>query len=176
MIITATSLPGVFTIDVEPIQDARGFFARAWDRKAFEAHGLDHTIVHGNLSWNRVRGTLRGLHYQLDPFSEVKLVRCTRGAILDVVADLRPASPGYRRWVALELTAVNHRALYVPKGFAHGYLTLADDVEVYYHVSAPYSAAYARGVRWNDPALGIEWPFEPSVLSDQDRAWPSLVP
>lgn len=176
MIFTPTPLEGAFIIDIAPIEDERGFFARTWAPDEFAKHGLDPTLAQCNVSWNVGKGTLRGMHFQSEPCAEIKIVRCTRGAMLDVIVDLRKGSPTYCRWTSVELTADNRRALYVPKGFGHGYLTLADDVEAYYHVSAPYSAAHAGGVRWNDPAFGIAWPFEPLVISAKDRAWPDFEP
>ena len=167
-----TPLVGAYTIDISPIADARGFFAKAWSLQDLERAGLDPTLVQCSIAWNKAKGTLRGMHFQRPPFDEVKIVRCTRGSVLDVIVDLRPASATYRHWTSAELSDRNHRMLYIPKGFAHGYLTLTDDVEVYYHVSAPYSPDHADGVRWDDPAFGIEWPFQPQVISDRDQAWP----
>ena len=168
---TETPLPGAYTIDITPVADDRGFFARAWAPQDFERLGLDPTLVQCSVSWNRVRGTLRGLHFQRDPFGEVKIVRCTRGVILDVIVDLRRESPAFCGWTSVELSGENRRALYIPKGFGHGYITLTDDAEVYYHVSTPYSPEHADGVRWDDPAFGIEWPLEPVVMSTRDREW-----
>jgi dTDP-4-dehydrorhamnose 3,5-epimerase len=172
---TPLRLAGAFLVDLAPIDDERGFFALTWAPSAFTRLGLDPGVVQCNLSWNRRKGTLRGMHFQVDPFSEVKLIRCTRGALFDVIVDLRPDSPTFRQWISAELTADNRRALYVPRGFAHGYLTLTDDVEAYYHVSTAFSPEHAQGVRWNDPAFGIEWPFEPAVVSGKDRAWPDFT-
>lgn len=171
---TETPLAGAFIIDPEPIEDERGFFARTWSFQDFERLGLDATLAQCNVAWNRARGTLRGMHFQREPFAEVKIVRCTRGALLDVIVDLRPASPTRCRWTSIELSADNRRMLYLPKGFAHGYITLCEDVEAYYHVSAPYSPSHASGVRWNDPAFGIAWPFAPTVISEKDRGWPDF--
>ena len=176
MLFTEAPLKGAFIIDIAPIEDDRGFFARTWAPEEFERRGLDPTLAQCNASWNRTKGTLRGMHLQTDPFSEVKIVRCTHGALLDVIVDLRKSSPTYRQWTSVELTAMNRRALYVPKGFAHGYITLTDNVEAYYHVSTPYSPPHSSGVRWNDPAFGITWPFAPSVISEKDRTWPDFVP
>jgi dTDP-4-dehydrorhamnose 3,5-epimerase len=172
---TATPLQDAFIIDIEPIEDERGFFARTWAPEEFHRHGLDPTLVQCNVSWNRRKGTLRGMHFQTEPFSEIKIVRCTRGALLDVIVDLRKQSTTYCQWTSVELTADNHRALYIPKGFAHGFITLTDDVEAYYHVSAPFSPPHASGVRWDDPAFGISWPFAPTVMSGKDRNWPDFV-
>ena len=172
MTFTETALAGAFIIDARPINDDRGFFAMTWSALEFAEHGLDTTIAQCNLAWNRQKGTLRGLHFQREPFSEVKIVCCTRGAILDVIVDLRPESPTFCRWASMELTADNHRTLYIPEGFAHGYLTLTDDAQSYYQVSMAYSPEHASGVRWDDPAFGIEWPFQPRIISPRDRAWP----
>jgi len=175
MIFKATPLAGVFVIEPERLGDDRGFFARTWCRKEFEAHGLNPDVVQCNVSWNARRGSVRGLHYQAVPHAEAKLVRCTRGAIWDVAVDLRPGSPTFKRWTAVELTAENHHALYVPEGCAHGFQTLADDSEVFYQMSAAHAPDAERGVRWNDPALAIRWPIETVTLSDRDRALPLLV-
>lgn len=177
MIFTESKLKGAFIIDLEKIEDDRGFFARAWCSKEFEAHGLSPHMVQTNLSYNKRRGTLRGLHYQAGGDEEAKLMRCIRGAMYDVIVDLRPDSPTYLQWFGIELTAENRRMLYVPEGFAHGYQTLVDNTEVIYPVSQFYSPASGRGVRWNDPALVIEWPIPDNpVISEQDRNWPDLLP
>jgi dTDP-4-dehydrorhamnose 3,5-epimerase len=175
MTFTETPLAGAYIIDILPIGDERGFFSRTWSADELTRRGLDATLVQCNVAWNRVRGTLRGMHFQRAPYEEVKIVRCTRGALLDVIVDLRRASPTFRRWTSVELTADTRRMLYVPKGFAHGYLTLTDDVEAYYHVSAPYVPEAAGGVAWDDPAFGITWPFAPAVISKRDREWPRFV-
>ncbi len=170
-----TKLAGAFVIEPEPRADERGLFARTWCRDEFAAHGLTTSWVQCNVSFNHRTGTLRGMHYQADPHPEVKLVRCTRGAAYDVIADLRPGSPTYRQWVAVELTADNRRAVYVPGGFAHGFQTLADETELFYQMSEFYHPESARGVRWDDPALGIEWPpCAGRVISERDRSFPDL--
>ena len=174
MIFTPTRLDGAYVIDIEPHADQRGFFARAWCQDEFAAHGLTARPVQANLSYNQLKGTLRGLHYQLPPYAEAKLVRCTRGAIWDVIVDLRPASPTYRQSIGAELTADNHRLLYVPEEFAHGFITLADDTEVTYQVSQAYTPGAERGLRWNDPALCLEWPVPVAVISDKDAHWPDM--
>ena len=171
----ATSLDGVRVVDLEPKGDARGFFARAFCADELAAAGLETAVAQANLSWNAARGTLRGLHYQLPPAAETKLVRCTRGAVWDAVVDLRPDSPTFRRWEGFEISAENRRAVYVPRGCAHGYLTLTDDAEVLYFVSAPYSPELERGVRWDDPAFAIDWPVAPTVVSDRDRSHPDFA-
>lgn len=172
MIFTETPLPGAFTVDLAPIEDERGFFARSFSEEAFTAHGLEARFVQCNISHNRRRGTLRGLHFAAPPHDEVKLVRCTRGALWDVIVDLRPGSPTRGRWFAATLDAENRRALYVPRGFAHGFQTLVDDTEVFYQMSASYVAAAARGVRHDDPQLGIPWPLPERILSERDRGLP----
>lgn len=161
-------------IELEQLEDERGFFARSFCRNEFEAHGLDPVIAQCNVSFNRKRGTLRGLHYQEKPHEEAKLVRCTRGAIWDVIVDLRENSATRRQWYAAELSAENRRALYVPSGFAHGFQTLADDSEVLYQMSEFYHPESARSVRWNDPGLAIPWPIKDVVISRQDMAFPVL--
>jgi dTDP-4-dehydrorhamnose 3,5-epimerase len=174
---TELELAGAFAIELERIQDERGFFARTFDRDEFARHGLETEIVQTNTASNNREGTLRGLHYQAPPHAEAKLVRCTRGAVYDVVVDLRLDSPTFTRWVAVELTAENGTMLYVPKGFAHGYQTLADETETSYLMSTAYEASAARGVRWDDPAFGIEWPETPErTLNERDRSWPDFSP
>ncbi len=176
MIFTETALQDAWIIDIEPREDDRGFFARSWCQREFAAHGLNSTLVQCNISFNRRKGTIRGMHFQVAPFEEAKLVRCTRGAIYDVMIDLRPESPTNRRWIGLDLTAGNRRMLYVPEGFAHGFQTLEDDTEVFYQMSQVYSPEHARGVRWNDPAFGIRWPLRDCVISERDRSYPDLLP
>jgi dTDP-4-dehydrorhamnose 3,5-epimerase len=168
---TAASIEGVVLIDVEPIEDERGFFARSWDDEAFAANGLDTRVVQCNVSYNHRRGTLRGMHYQREPWPETKLVRCTRGGLYDVVIDLRAESPTYCRWEAFELTESNHRTLYIPAGVAHGFQTLTDATEVFYQMSERYRPEASAGVRWNDPAFGIAWPIADPILSPRDAAW-----
>ncbi len=171
MIFTETKLKGSFLIEVEKLEDERGFFARSWCRQEFEAHGLNTNLVQCSISFNTGKGTLRGMHYQIAPFEEAKLVRCTRGSIYDVIIDLRPASPTFRDYFGLLLTADNRLALYVPKGFAHGFLTLEDHTEVFYQMSEFYAPETARGFRWNDPAFGIIWTAPVEVISERDRTY-----
>lgn len=168
------SLEGAFIVEPELLEDERGCFARSFCRDEFLAHGLDPAVIQCNISFNRRRGTLRGLHYQIKPHEEAKLVRCTRGAVWDVIVDLRDESPTLYRWFAAELTAENRRALYVPRGFAHGFQTLVDDSELFYQMSESYHPESARGVRWDDPAIGITWPLKDPVLSLRDRSYPLL--
>jgi dTDP-4-dehydrorhamnose 3,5-epimerase len=174
MIFTETEIPGAFVLDLEIRQDDRGLFARTFCQNEFVAHGLEPSVVQCNLSYNHRRGTLRGMHYQVAPAGEAKLVRCTRGAIYDVIVDLRPESPSYLRHIGVELTEENRRSLYVPALFAHGYLTLTDGAEVAYQVSEFYTPAAERGLRYDDPRLGIEWPVAVTTISDKDAAWPLL--
>jgi len=164
-------LPGAFRVEMDRLADERGYFARSWCVREAEAHGLNPRLVQCNVSFNRRRGTLRGMHFQSAPRQEAKLVRCTRGLIADVIVDLRRESPTYRKWEAFELSEENGTALYVPEGFAHGFQTLADDTEVHYQMSEFHSAEHADGVRWNDPAFGIIWPLPNPILSPRDAAY-----
>lgn len=176
MIFKETKLKGSFIIESEKLEDERGFFARAWCRKEFEAHGLNASPVQSNISFNVGKGTLRGMHYQISPHEETKLVRCTLGAIYDVIIDLRPDSSTYMEWISVELTMDNHKLLYVPEGFAHGYQTLADNTEVFYQVSQFHTPDSERGIRWNDPAFDINWPIVPErIISEKDQKWPDYV-
>jgi dTDP-4-dehydrorhamnose 3,5-epimerase len=172
----ATALAGAFIIDIERLPDERGFFARTFCRDEFAAHGLRTEFVQCNTSFNERRGTLRGMHFQREPHAEAKLVRCTRGAIHDVIVDLRPESATYCRWVAVELSADNERMLYVPEGVAHGFQTLADASEVFYQMAAMYRPESAAGVRWNDPAFAIRWPLPDPVVSARDAGYGDFVP
>ena len=174
MIFIETQLKGAWLIDPELRSDSRGFFARSFCATEFAAHGLKPVVAQCNVSFNHQRGTVRGLHYQLPPHAEVKLVRCTRGAIYDVIVDLRPDSPTYLKHVSVELTAENRRALYIPEFFAHGFQSLTDASEVFYQMSEFYTPGQARGLRYNDPALGISWPLPVSVVSEADANWPLL--
>ena len=168
-----TSLVGAYVIEPDPLRDVRGWFARTFDRAELEACGLETGIVQCSLSGNAVRGTLRGLHYQTPPHAEAKFVSCIRGGAYDVAVDLRPESSTYRAWFAVELTAENHRLLYVPPGCAHGFQTLLDDTELLYQITHEYVPAAARGVRWDDPAFAIEWPaVERRTMSERDATYP----
>ena len=171
---TATKIPGVTVVESAPIADDRGSFARSFCGAEFEAAGLALTVAQANLSRNRRRGTLRGMHYQAEPKPEPKLVSCIRGGIFDVAVDLRPDSPAYCGWAGVELTESNGRALFIPPGCAHGFLTLTDDSLVSYLMGEFYDPALARGVRWNDPAFGIEWPGQPVAMSERDAGWPDF--
>jgi dTDP-4-dehydrorhamnose 3,5-epimerase len=172
---TPTPLAGAFVIEIQKIGDERGFFGRSWCADEMARAGLEPQIAQINTSLSRYKGTLRGLHFQIAPFQESKMIRCTRGAVFDVIVDLRPESVTFQRWFGLELNEDNHRALYSPKGFAQGFLTLKDNSEITYFASAPYAPGKDRGVRFDDPAFGIEWPMAPAVMSDKDRAWPDFT-
>jgi dTDP-4-dehydrorhamnose 3,5-epimerase len=167
-------LAGAFVVELDRLEDERGFFARTFCTEEFRRHGLNPHVEQCSISSNLLRGTLRGMHYQASPYEEAKLVRCTRGAIFDVLVDLRSASPTRLKWFGVELSAGNRRALYVPEGFAHGFLTLAADSEVLYQISAPYRPEAQRGFRWDDPGVGIAWPEAATQISPRDRALPLL--
>lgn len=171
-----TDIPGLMLMEPDLLTDERGFFTRLFCREELSGLGLDFDPIQVNLSGNHQRGTLRGLHFQKAPHAEDKLVRAVAGAIFDLALDLRPDSPTYGRWAGFELSAENHRALLVPKGCAHGYLSLSEGAEVLYLVSAPYQPGAEGGLRWNDPAFDLKWPFEPLVISDKDRHWPDYRP
>jgi dTDP-4-dehydrorhamnose 3,5-epimerase len=175
MIFRETDLMGAFVIEPEILSDERGFFARTWCSKEFAKHGLNPTVSQCNISFNKKKGTLRGMHYQGAPQEEAKLVRCTAGAIYDVIIDLRPASATFKMWTSVELNAGNRKMLYIPEGLAHGFLTLADDTEVFYQMSEYYSAEHAKGVRWDDPAFNIEWPLDIAVMAEKDRSFPDFT-
>jgi dTDP-4-dehydrorhamnose 3,5-epimerase len=175
MIFRETKLSGAFVVEPERFEDERGFFARSWSAREFAERGLDPALAECNVSFNRRAGTLRGMHYQAAPHAQAKLVRCPRGRIYDVIIDLRPESETFRRWVGVELSAENGAMLYVPEGFAHGFQTLADDTEVFYQMSAYYEAASGRGVRWDDPAFGVEWPEAGErIMNARDRDYPDF--
>ena len=170
-----TNIPGVFEVQVEPVNDERGFFARTWCRDELRSHGLNPELVQCSISYNTRKGTLRGLHFQAAPYQETKLVRCTRGAIYDVVLDLRVDSPAYKHWTAATLSAADRNMFYIPEGCAHGFLTLEDHTEVFYQMSQVYNAESARGVRWNDTAFAIRWPAGVEVISERDRTFPDFL-
>jgi dTDP-4-dehydrorhamnose 3,5-epimerase len=170
------ALDGVWIVEAEPLRDERGWFARTFDREAFDAHGIGFDVVHANVSFNERRGTLRGMHWQEDPHGERKLIRCTRGAVHDVLVDVREGSATRGRWLAIELTERDGRMLYAPEGFAHGFQTLEDATELAYLMSHEYVPEAARGLRFDDPALGIEWPEGPRIVSERDRSHPDFVP
>ena len=174
MIFKETKLKGAYIIEPERLEDDRGFFARTFCEKEFAEHGLNPGLVQCSISYNKRRGTLRGMHYQVAPMAEVKLVRCTRGAIYDVIIDLRPSSPAYCRWIAVELNAENRNMIYIPEYFAHGFQTLEDDTEVFYQMSEFYGPEYARGVRWDDPAFGIIFPLKNMIVSEKDKNYPLM--
>ena len=171
----ATNVDGVFVLEPEVVEDTRGFFARTFDASEFRAQGLHCDFVQNSISFNPLKGTLRGMHHQRQPHAETKIIRCSRGALFDVAIDLRPESPSYRRWFGAELSADNHHALYVPEGCAHGFLSLEDDTEVQYAISAEFVPDSFLGVRWDDPAFGILWPFKPRLISQRDATFPDYV-
>jgi dTDP-4-dehydrorhamnose 3,5-epimerase len=175
VIFTETALRGAFVIEPERLEDQRGFFARVWCARELEAHGLDARLVQCSISFNKRKGTLRGMHYQVAPAAETKLVRCTAGAMLDVIIDLRPDSPTFTRHVAVVLSPENRKTVYVPAGFAHGFQTLADDTEAFYQMSEFHSPGHARGVRWDDPAFGIRWPDDERIIVERDRTYPDFT-
>ena len=176
MIFNETKLKGAYLIELELLRDERGYFARSWSQREFAEQGLDARLAECNVSFNKRRGTLRGMHYQLAPHGQAKLVRCTRGAIYDVIVDLRPRSETFRQWVGFELSADNGRMLYVPEEFAHGFQTLTDDSEVFYQMSSPYAPESARGVRFDDPAFKIEWPpADERIIIARDREYPDFT-
>jgi dTDP-4-dehydrorhamnose 3,5-epimerase len=175
MIFTELSIPGVWRIDAEPSSDSRGEFARTFCADAFKERGLASQMVQTSTSLNHKRGTLRGMHYRDAADGEAKLIRCTHGKAFDVAVDLRPDSPTYLRWTGLELSAAARNSVYLPPGCAHGFISLTDDTEIFYMMSAPFKPGTEKGVRWNDPALGITWPIEPTVISDRDKSFPNIV-
>ena len=161
-------------IEAQRLEDERGFFARVFCQQECAQHGLSTTITQCNISFNPRKGTLRGLHYQVAPFEEAKLIRCTQGAIHDVIVDLRPESTTYTKWTGIELSAENRKMLYVPANFAHGFITMEDSTEVFYQMSQLYSGEHGRGVRWNDPSFNIQWPMEPRIMNERDRTYPNF--
>ena len=175
MKVVETKIDGVVVLEPEPQSDNRGYFARVWDRDVLAGRGLDVQVAQSSVAFNAVAGTLRGIHFQAEPDGESKTIRCTRGAIWDVAVDLRADSPTRHQWVGVELSAVDGRSLYVPRGCAHGYVTLADETEVSYQISAPYRPEAARGLRWDDPSLAITWPVGVACISERDAAWPLLA-
>ena len=174
MIFSETNLKGAHIIDIEKREDERGFFARSWCRREFAAHGLNPNLAQCNISFNPKKGTLRGMHFQVKPNEEAKLVRCTRGSLCDVIADLRPDSPTYKEHLSVVLTSENRRMLYVPEGFAHGFITLEDDTEIFYQISECYRPESQKGFRWDDRAFAIAWPAEIKLISDRDRNYPDF--
>jgi dTDP-4-dehydrorhamnose 3,5-epimerase len=172
---TETKLKGAFVVEIQKLTDERGFFARSWCQKEFEDQGLNPSFVQANVSCNFKKGTIRGMHYQIAPYQECKLIRCTRGAIYDVIIDLRPDSPTYKQWTGVELTADNFTMFFVPQDFAHGFQTLTDEAEITYQVSQFYTPGSEKGIRFDDPNFNIQWPLEATIISDKDRTWPDFV-
>lgn len=174
MIFTETSLKGAFLIEIKKLEDDRGFFGRSWCRREFEEHGLNADICQMNTSLTLKKGTIRGIHYQVDPYQETKFIRCTRGRVYDVIVDLRVDSPTFLQWIGHELSADNYKMVYVPENFAHGLLSLEDNSEVYYPVTQFYTPGAERGIRWNDPALDIKWPINVEIVSEKDSNHPDF--
>ena len=175
MAVTETKLKGVFLIEPQVFGDARGWFMETWSKAKLEAAGLNLDFVQDNQSYSATKGTLRGLHYQLNPMAQAKLVRCTRGSLLDVAVDIRKNSPQYAQWVSVILSAENKKQLLIPRGFAHGFLTLTDDVEIQYKADQLYAPQFEGNIRWDDPQIKIDWPFEPTILADKDKNAPTLA-
>jgi dTDP-4-dehydrorhamnose 3,5-epimerase len=175
LIFTETKLKGAFILDVKRLEDERGFFGRSWCKKEMQEHGLNSNVVQANVSFNHKRGTLRGMHFQFSPYQETKLVRCTKGALYDVIIDLRKDSPTYKQWIGVELTEDNFRMLYVPEDFAHGFITLQDNTAITYQVTQFYTPGAEGGIRWNDPTVGIEWPVPIEVISSKDSNHPDYT-
>lgn len=171
---TQTKLKGAYVIELKRREDERGFFARTWDKNEFETHGIYRIPVQTNMSYSKKKGTIRGIHYQIAPYQESKIIRCVKGVIYDVIIDLRPDSPTYKEWFGVELSDKNHKMLFLPEGFAHGFLTLEDDTEVIYQVSAVYNFESEKIIRYNDPAFNIKWPIEVTVTSEKDRVSPDF--
>ncbi|TWR26993.1 dTDP-4-dehydrorhamnose 3,5-epimerase [Mucilaginibacter achroorhodeus] len=176
MIFTETKLKGAFTIDVKRLEDDRGFFGRSYCMEEFDIQGLNINVMQSNVSFNKKKGTLRGMHMQIAPYGETKLVRCTRGSIYDVIVDLRPKSETYTQWVGVALSAATYRMLYVPEGFAHGFITMQDNTDVTYQVTQMYVPIAEKAYRWDDPAFDIKWPVDPVVVSDKDRSHAPFEP
>jgi dTDP-4-dehydrorhamnose 3,5-epimerase len=174
VIFQETVLQGAYIVELERLEDERGFFARSWCQREFEARGLNPRLVQCNISFNKKKGTLRGMHYQMAPHEEAKLVRCSMGSIYDVIVDLRQGSPTYARHVGVVLSAENRRMVYIPEGFAHGFLTLEDDAEIFYQMSDVFTPDHAHGFRWNDPVFNIRWPEQPEMISMRDQQYPDF--
>jgi len=171
LIFTETELKGAFIIELEKLEDERGFFARTWDQKLFEENGLNSRIVQCDISFNKLKGTIRGMHFQIPPHEEAKVVSCIKGKIYDVIIDLRSSSETYKKWFGCELSSENRKILYIPEGFAHGFETLENDTEVFYQMSEFYMPKYARGIKWNDESFDIKWPLNPTMMSQKDLSY-----
>jgi dTDP-4-dehydrorhamnose 3,5-epimerase len=175
MIFTGTKLNGAFIIEPEKLEDERGFFARNWDQNEFEQHGLNSKLVQCNISFNKKKGTLRGIHFQSKPYEESKLVRCTKGKIYDVIIDLRPNSKTFLQWLGIELSENNHQSLFIPEGFGHGFQTLEDNTEVFYQMSQYYHPKYSGGIMWNDEYFKIKWPIKNLIISEKDSLYTKFI-
>jgi dTDP-4-dehydrorhamnose 3,5-epimerase len=175
MIVTETKLRGAFVMELEKFEDERGFFAMGWSTRELAAHGLEAPLAESAISFNKKKGTLRGMHYQASPHGQIKIVRCTMGAVYDVIIDLRPESTTSKQWFGIELSAANRLMLYIPTDFAHGFQTLEDETELTYHLSHTYAPESARGVRWNDPSFAISWPLPITIIAERDRSYPDYL-
>lgn len=171
MIFTETKLKGAFVIEPEKLEDERGFFARIFEKKVFEQHGIEFNLVASSISFNKKKGTLRGMHYQVEPYGESKIVRCTLGKVFDVIIDLRPTSKTFKQWFGVEISQENRKMLYIPKEFAHGFITLEDNCEIQYQMDQIHNPEFARGIRWDDETFKISWPIEPEIISEKDKSW-----
>jgi len=171
MIFSETNLSGLYIIEIEKIEDERGFFARTWDKNEFSKMGLDSEFIQSSISINYKKGTLRGMHYQIQPYEESKMITCTKGKIFDVIIDLRKNSKTFKKWVSIELSSLNHRILYIPKGFAHGFQTLVDNSQVHYDITQIFSSKHSRGIRWDDPTFKIKWPLDVTIMSKKDSEY-----
>ncbi len=171
MIFSETRLPGAYVVEIKKIKDERGFFARTWDKDEFSKMELDSEFVQSSISANNKKGTLRGMHYQIEPYEESKIVTCTKGKIFDAIIDLRENSKTFKKWISIELSSSNHKILYIPKGFAHGFQTLEDNTEVHYDITQAHRPEYARGLRWNDPTFNIKWPLDVTTISNKDQGF-----
>lgn len=175
MIFNETKLSGAYVIEIEKKEDERGFFARTWDKEEFCTRGLESKVIQSSISFNKKKGTIRGMHYQIEPYEEVKYVRCTRGKIFDVIIDLRKNSKTFKKWISVELSSTNHKMLYIPKGFAHGFQTLEDNTELHYDITEIFNSECSRGYRWDDPVFGIKWPTNVSEISKRDKEHKSFL-
>ena len=174
MIFSETKLKGVYVIELEKKEDERGFFGRVWDQKEFENHGLNSKIVQCSVSHNKKKGTVRGMHYQVAPYEEAKIIWCIKGKIYDVIIDIRPESKNFKKWLGVELTEKNYKMIYIPEGFAHGFQSLMDNTEVFYQITQQYMPEFSRGIKWNDDDIGIKWPINEVILSERDRKLPNF--
>lgn len=175
MIFSETKLSGAYVIEIEKIEDERGFFARTWDKREFSKKKLDSEFVQSSVSLNKKKGTIRGMHYQIKPYEETKIIRCIKGRIFDVIIDLRPNSKTFKEWFSIELSENNYKMIYIPKGFAHGFQTLEDNTEVFYQISQAYESKFSKGIKWNDKILDVKWPMKNIIISEKDKSLPKFL-